>query len=117
MGGNIFSNIRRIEYPDFTGDRAKYEALKHAELQRKLQTQQALMQQEQFAHTKEEWDRAATFRRTLKDLALTDPATGKPNAASMTTLFGVAPELAAPLQKTLTQQYKDKLEADAKAEE
>jgi hypothetical protein len=113
MGGNIFSNIRRIEYPDFTGDRAKYEALKHAELARKLQVQQALQQQAEFAHKQKEWQRDEDWQTALGSNPIVDPETGRVHTGTLSKLVGINAPKALALSKSIDDSYEAKLKADA----
>ncbi len=115
MGGNIFSNLPRIEYPDFTGDRARYEALKHAELQRKLQTQQALQQQAKFEREKQDWQREDAFRGALGSLPLTDESGAIPGT-TLTALAKIDPIRTSTLSEAMAKRAAAVSEARIKAQ-
>ena len=115
MGGNIFSNLKLPEYPDFTGDRAKYEALKHAELQRKLQTQQALQQQAEFGRKQQDWQREDAFRGALGSLPLTDESGAIPGT-TLTALAKIDPIRTSTLSEAMAKRAAAVSEARIKAQ-
>jgi len=116
MGGNIFSNLKLPEYPDFTGDRARYEALKHAELQRKLQTQQALMQQAEFGHKQKEWQRQEDWQAALGSNPLVDPETGQIHPTTLKTLVGIDAPKALALSQSIDTSREARLKSEAAAQ-
>ena len=117
MGGNIFQ-LKSPEYPDFGEEERKWEALRIAQQQRKLQAAQSLMQMAKFHREEQDWKREDAYRNALSNIGtgLVDPQSGLLHPKAADTLMKIDPSRTFSLSEALSKSATEKAKAAAAKE-